>query len=231
MNEEELARKIAGEIIMSKDPGKTMRKWREAFNITISEVASRMGISPSVISDYESGKTKSPGAQFIRRYVSALIAIDKERGGEKLRVYTILEQNDAIIDMYDYNIPIKAKEVVDALEATVHAYEEGLDRTIFGYTFLDSIKAILSFTALDYLRVYGLSTDRALIFSGVKYGRSPMIAIRAHPIKPAMVIYHQPEKVDELAVMLAYKEKIPLVATYLSAKEVISRLRRLEKKD
>ncbi|MCD6502794.1 MAG: helix-turn-helix domain-containing protein [Euryarchaeota archaeon] len=229
MNEEELAKKIAGEIIMSRDPGKTMRKWREAFNITISEVASKMGISPSVISDYESGKTKSPGAQFIRRYVSALIEIDKERGGEKLRVYTILEQNEAIIDMYDYKIPVKARDIVDVLEATVHAYEEGLDREIHGYTFLDSIKAILSFTALDYLRVYGLSTDRALIFSGVKYGRSPMIAIRAHPIKPAMVIYHQPEKVDELAVMLAYKEKIPLVATYLNAKEVINRLRKLEK--
>jgi len=227
MNEEELAQKIAGEIIMSKEPGKTMRKWRETFNITISELASKMGVSPSVISDYESGKTRSPGSQFVQRYVRTLIEIDKERGGEKIRIYTILEKSDAIIEMYDYKVPVKAKEFVEAIDGTVHAYEEGLTRDIYGYTFLDSIKAILNFTALDYLKVYGLSTERALIFTGVKYGRSPMIAVRAHPIKPAMVVYHQPEKIDDLAILLAEKERVPLVSTFLSAKDLIKRLREL----
>ena len=229
MNENELAQKIAGEIIMSKEPGKTMRKWRETFNITISELASKMGISPSVISDYESGKTKSPGSQFVQGYVKALIDLDKERGGEKIRIYTILEKSDAIIEMYDYKVPVKAKDFVEAIDGTVHAYEEGLSRDIYGFTFLDSIKAILNFTALDYLKVYGLSTERALIFTGVKYGRSPMIAVRAHPIKPAMVVYHQPEKVDELAILLAEKERVPLVSTFLSAKEVIKRLKEASK--
>ena len=43
--------------------------------------------------------------------------------------------------------------------------------------------------AADHIRVYGWSTERALVFSGIKYGRSPMIAIRVHPMKPAMVVY------------------------------------------
>ncbi len=228
MNEQELAERIAGEIALSKEPGKTMRKWRETFGISVSELAERMGVSPSVISDYESGRTRSPGIQFIRRYVTSLIEIDKERGGEKLRVYTVLEKNDAIIDIYDYKVPVKAKDIVEKIEGIVHAYEEGLDRPIHGYTFLDSIKAIINFTALDYLKVYGLSNERALIFAGVVYGRSPMIAVRSHPIKPAIVIYDRPGKVDELAILLAEKEKIPLVSTNLPQKELISRLRSWE---
>jgi putative transcriptional regulator len=74
------------------------------------------------------------------------------------------------------------------------------------------------------MKVYGWSTERALLFSGVHFGRSPMIAIRAHPMKPAVVVYIQPEKVDELAIRLADLEHIILLRTELAPHEVAERL-------
>ena len=68
-------------------------------------------------------------------------------------------------------------------------------------------------SSMDYLKIYGWSSERALIFTGVKFGRSPMIAIRAHPLKPALVVYQRPEHVDDLAIRLATLENLPLVKT------------------
>jgi putative transcriptional regulator len=76
----------------------------------------------------------------------------------------------------------------------------------------------------DYLKIYGWSSQRALIFTGVRYGRSPMVAIRAHPLKPAMVVFQKPHRVDDLAVKLANLEKIPLVVTNLSLQSLIEGL-------
>ena len=39
--------------------------------------------------------------------------------------------------------------------------------------------------------------ERAIFFSGVHFGRSPMIAIRAHPVKPRVVIYIKPKAIDK----------------------------------
>jgi putative transcriptional regulator len=74
------------------------------------------------------------------------------------------------------------------------------------------------------MKVYGWSTERALLFSGVHYGRSPMIAVRAHPMKPAIVVYIQPENVDDLAVRLAELEHIVLLRTELPPQELARRL-------
>jgi putative transcriptional regulator len=43
-----------------------------------------------------------------------------------------------------------------------------------------------------------------------------MIAIRVHPVKPTVVVYHRPGSVDALAIKLADRENIPLVTTSLS---------------
>ena len=56
---EVLARRIAGEIILSSSPGATMRKWRELFAVSQISLSEKMALSPSVISDYESGRRKS----------------------------------------------------------------------------------------------------------------------------------------------------------------------------
>ena len=50
---EQLREKIAGEITLSLDPGKTIRKWREEFGVSQQDLAKHLGMSPSVISAYE----------------------------------------------------------------------------------------------------------------------------------------------------------------------------------
>ena len=56
----QLAEKMAGEITLSDSPGKALKQWRESFQIPPGILAEELGVSPSVISDYESGRRKSP---------------------------------------------------------------------------------------------------------------------------------------------------------------------------
>ena len=51
-------------------------------------------------------------------------------------------------------------------------------------------------------------------------GRSPMIAIRVHPLKPAAVIYIQPDRIDELALKIAEIENIPLIVTDMPPQDI-----------
>jgi putative transcriptional regulator len=92
---------------------------------------------------------------------------------------------------------------------------------------IDSVRAITSLSSFDYLKIYGWSSQRALVFTGVKFGRSPMIAIRAHPLKPALVVYQKPEQVDELAIRLAELEGIPLVKSQLAVGDLVDKLQSL----
>jgi len=102
-----------------------------------------------------------------------------------------------------------------------------MKKPVYGYTMIDSIKAIIEFNSNDYIKIYGWSNERALIFTGVKYGRSPMVAIRAHPLKPGMVVFARPENVDSLSIKLAELEGLPLIITKLEDRDIIKRLRDL----
>ncbi len=219
--------KIAGEIVLSSKPGATMRKWREIFGISQQELARHLGISASVISDYESGRRKSPGVGMVRKFVRALIEIDERRGGEIIKKFSPTYGEEAILDMRDFPYEVSVEEFMKAAEAKIINGEVEFKRAIYGYTILDSLKAILHYNSFDYLKVYGWSIDRALIFTGVYYGRSPMVAIRAHPLKPSAVVYVQPRKVDELAIKLATLENIPLAVTQLDVKKLKEKLRAL----
>ena len=42
---DEFRQKIAGEITLSPDPGKTIRKWREEFGLSQHQLAEAMGVS------------------------------------------------------------------------------------------------------------------------------------------------------------------------------------------
>jgi putative transcriptional regulator len=225
---EQLREKIAGEITLSADAGRTIRKWREEFDLSQQELARQMKVSPSVISDYESGRRKSPGIVIIRRIVDGLLDIDQSTGGVVLKRYSLGEKSDSIISIKEFKHSILAAELVDIISGSSMNKQVSLERDVHGYTIIDSMKAITSLGPTDYLKIYGWSSERALIFTGVKFGRSPMIAIRAHPLKPAMVVYHKPEHVDDLAVRLATLEGIPLVRTDLSLPALVECLEKLE---
>src|SRR2546430_11877675 len=97
-----LREKIAGEIALCDQPGKTMRKWREELRISQTDLAHHMRVSPSVISDYEAGRRTSPGIKTIHRLVDALIEIDP-RTGHKLSK-TVEEDYDVIPSKPDWSV-------------------------------------------------------------------------------------------------------------------------------
>ena len=215
----ELEEKIAGEITMSDHPGETIRKWREEFQVSQTDLATSLGLSPSVISDYESGRRRSPGAASIRKIVYALIDIDNRNGGNVRRRYQIGVPSEALIDLRDYDHDVLLASAIKSIHG-VNVTSLSADRYIRGYTVIDGIKAVLSFSYPDYVKLYGWSSQRIVFFTGVKLGRSPMIAIRAHPLKPGAVVYVQADKVDPLAVRIAELENIPLITTELPVSSI-----------
>jgi len=224
--EAEIREKIAGEVVFFPHPGRTLRKWREDFGISQRDLAKHLTTVPSVISDYESERRMSPGAGFIRRYVDALLSLDAQNGGRIGQRLGLRPHSDGILGMREFAVAIPLKTLADQLEA--HAVSRvDLHRDIHGFTVLDAPRAILSIDASRFVEVYGWTTQRALIFSNVKYGRSPMVAIRAHPLKPAAVIFSAPGRIDPLAVRLSEVENIPLLTTTLSAPALLERLEEL----
>jgi putative transcriptional regulator len=222
----ELKEKIAGEVVLSPHPGRTLRKWREDFGISQRDLARTLTTVPSVISDYESERRASPGATFIRRYVEALIEFDSRNGGKISQRLGVPPHSDGILGMREFSVAIPLKTLADHLQARATSRVD-LHRDIHGFTLLDAPRAILSIDASRFVEVYGWTTQRALIFANVKYGRSPMVAIRAHPLKPAAVIFSAPGRIDALAVRLSEVENIPLLTTSLGPTQVLERLEEL----
>lgn len=214
---------ISGEIVMSSDPGKTIRKWREEFNVTQKELSEKMGINTSVISDYETGR-RSPGAQFLKGLVLSLVEIDGQRGNPVMLKYSLGADKDVIVDIKEFFYDVDIEKFVRIIKGTQVSHLE-IKRSIRGYTILDSLNAILKLTSFDYFKVYGWTSERALFFTNVEFGRSPMIAVRVHPIKPAIVVYIKPKRVDPLAIRIAEIESIPLITTQLSPDEIKEKLK------
>ncbi len=221
---DEFKQRIAGEIALSPDPGRTIRKWREEFGLSQHQLAEAMGVSHSVVSDYESGRRKSPGVNVVRKMVDAFIELDIQNGSPVISRYNPDYKLDFIISMDEFAGGVPIDDFIRAIDGKNLNPDRVMSKSVFGYTAVDSIKAILSLGSEDYLKIYGTNTERALIFTDVHYGRSPMIAVRAHPLTPAMVVYVKPDAIDPLAIKLARLEGIPLVTTELSVEEIVGRL-------
>ena len=157
---QELEEKMAGEMAMSADPGKTMRKWREEFDLSQSRVADAMGVSCSVISDYESGRRKSPGVAFVRKFVGTLLDLDREVGSPTISKYMPKERDACIIAMAEFREGISISEFVKAVNGVYLAPAQAPEKKVYGYTILDSLKAIMNLKSEDYVKIYGWSTDR-----------------------------------------------------------------------
>jgi len=216
-----LKERIAGEITLSEKPGEIIRKWREMFDVSQTQLAKEMDIASSVISDYEKGRRK-PGTPLVRKIVNSLINIDKARGGEVIDRFTRPGQ-EGILSKDEFPEPVALEDLVQDIEGEMIS---GVDqkKDIYGYTVIDSMKAILSMKSFDYLSIYGWSTERILFFKGVEHGRSPLVAIRSTPLSPAAVGYVKPEKIDDLSRKLAKVEGIPLVRTDLDTDELIKKM-------
>ncbi len=222
-----IAKRIAGDIVMSGDYGSSLRRWREIFKATQQELARVMGVSPSVISDYENGR-RAPGVKFLRRFVDALISIDSRRDWMTVKqLARSLNINiGAILDARELSVPLTLAKLVDIIEGIIVNSCINPHLELYGYTVIDSLGAIETMSGNEFWQIMGMTSRRALIFTKVHMGRSPMIAVRVAPVKPAVVVFHGTKKVDPLAIKLADREGLPLVLSLKSSmKSLIDSLR------
>ncbi len=226
---DELKEKIAGEIALSESPGSTMKKWRELFGITQTELSKQIRISASTISEYESNRKLSPGVGVIRRFVDALFTIDEKKGSSVINGFNKLNvQEEPFYKIHDFTAPLSGVDFNRIIEGKVVANPSYLDTVkLFGYTQLDSLRVILEMSPAEYPKLFGSTTERAFIFEHVSTGRSPMVVIRVAPIKPKLVVLHNISSVDKLAVKIAQVEHIPLLTTKLPLEEVYGRLAKI----
>jgi putative transcriptional regulator len=224
-----VAVRIAGDIVLSDSPGAALRKWREYFKLSQQEVAKYMGVSSSVLSDYEKGR-RSPGAGFIRRFVTALLKVDAEKGTKRSEnlVKALGIPTTGIIDMQEFSEPMTLEDIIITVDGILlyPDYPKGI--VAYGYTVIDSIKAITELTSIQFYAMLGSVPERVIVFTKVTAGRSPMVAVRVSLVKPSIIVIHGPrEHVDYLSIELARLDRIPLVLSTLnSVDELVQRLRR-----
>lgn len=224
----ELARRMAGEIALSERPGETLRKWRDIFQLSQKHLAGLLDVNPSVICDFEKGRRASPGIGTVKRIVEAMVDFDRTHGSRVINTMSDARLDEALIALHEFSRGVPAEELVAGFNGEVLTGQDELKRHLYGYTVVDSLKAITSFSGADFGQMYGWSNERALFFTGVQFGRSPMIAIRAHQVKPRLVCYIRPANVDALAPKLAAMERIILVTTTLPEQRVLRHLQELE---
>jgi len=226
---EVLARRIAGEIILSSKPGATMRKWRELFAVSQTSLSDKMVISSSVISDYESGRRQSPGTKFVRRFVWALLKLDEERGNRFVREFAKLTSSPsmAVLDLREFPIPVRVEYLCKAIKGEIVACASMYVKEVCGYTVVDGKKAIETLSGWEYAQLFGATTERALIFTNIGLENSPMMIVRINNLKPKVVVF-QGAKPDAYSIKLAEYDRIPLIySSSPTVEQLIKSLRKL----
>jgi putative transcriptional regulator len=218
-SESDALSKIAGSVVASEDPGRAMKAWRSKLGIKQVVLAKALGMSPSVLSDYESGRRPSPGVHFVRKYVEALVKLDGGRDRMIPKLVSV-EKDEAILSIGEFQGPVEASKVLGALNAKILAGDERQVK-LYGYTVVDSIKTIYALSGYDFYKIFGATTERALVFTKVGMGRSPLVAIRVSQLKPRVVIIHGPHDLDPLAVDLARRERIVLALSGAPSEEAL----------
>jgi putative transcriptional regulator len=228
----QLAEKMAGEITLSDLPGQALKKWRMNFEIAPGVLSDRLGVSPSVISDYESGRRKSPGTAVVGKIVDTLLAIDEESDGKHIQKFsTMLFSNiedDVIYDIHEYATAVPLKAFSEAIGCTLLC--GSMDQVLFGYTVVNSLNAIMQFSSDEFNRIYGWSTERAVVFTNVSTGKSPMVAIRVTPFKPRCVVLQGigVSDVHPIVEKMAERDRITVMCTTMDIDKIVSTLREKE---
>ncbi len=209
-----IGKRIAGEIVLSPDAGKTIQKWRSIFKIPQRVLAEAMHVMPSVISDYENGRRKSPGIKVVKRIVDAMIALDEKAGGKVIREFSSFPMkeilSEAVLDLKEFHTAISVKDFCKAISANL-VVGSGWAGELYGYTVIDAHKAIIELPPIEMVKLYGLTSARALVFTGAHSGRSSMVALKVTNLRPGLVVFYGGVGgIDDLAARIAETEKIPI---------------------
>jgi putative transcriptional regulator len=232
LSRDKLAKDVIGEIVLSDRPEHVLKKWRTIFGFSQKKLAEHMGITSSVISDYESGRRKSPGINVIKRYVNALLSLDVKRGGVVIKTFShpvsTANLSKAVIDIKEFGEGVMLEDFCRKINAAIITKRAPLERELYGYTVIDSIKAILELSYNQLIQLYGTTTQRALIFTGVTTGKTPLVAIKLTNLQPGLVVLHGLDKVNEVAMNIAEVEGIPVAVCRIdSIDDIITRLKEI----
>lgn len=225
---EELAKRIAGEIVISDEPGATIRKWRRDFDVAQTELADELDVSSSVISDYEGGRRGNPGTAMVERIVDGLLKVDERRGGERIRQHArILSsgfQPAVVRDLREYPVAVPIDRLLEAVEARLIV--AGKRDRVTGHTVLNSVAAITTLSSEEFYHLYGQSTSRAMVFTEISRGESPLVALRVVTPTPNVVVLHGIDEGDvwEHAATLARIDGYALAVTTADIEAVLSGL-------
>ncbi|HLD59374.1 MAG TPA: helix-turn-helix domain-containing protein [Candidatus Bilamarchaeaceae archaeon] len=222
---------IAGEIVLSDDPGATMKKWREIFGISQVELARHLSITVSTISDYEGNRRKSPGSVIVKRFVSAIFNIDIAKGGTISQKLTGSHKpTNEFFEVHEFARGITLLDFVNLIKGQAITNIDLLEtKKVYGYTLIDSLKVILEMPFTYFQNLYGNINERVFIFTGVTTGRSPMVVIRVNPSKPSAVVFQgiDMDKMDKLALKISERERIPIIVTKTSGEKIKEALNKI----
>lgn len=211
----EIAVRILGEIAFSNDIGGALKLWRERFLISKIELARHLKLSPSVVSDYESGRRRSPGVKVLKRFALALMEIDEKRGERVLRDLPHLligsePLRSAILDARNFTEASSVFELCRFVKARIFTCEDMWGEDVTGYVVLHGPKLLLEIPAHDYAKLQGLVNGKAVVFADAPSSQSLMVAVKLMQAKPAVVILHGLRSVDKTSRAIASSEQIPL---------------------
>ncbi len=222
-----IGKKIAGDIVFADDHGAAMKKWRRKFKITQREIAATLGIMPSVISDYESSRRKSPGIRVVRRYIEAMIHLDKKRGGKVMadlsKEFLQVNISDAIIEMKEFDI----ENPVGVLDRKLglRYYVEPSKEKAAGVIYLDAMKAIINMSYPELVKMFSMTNDMILILDNINNGRTSLPVIKLTGLRPSLVVLVSSNEPDDLAIRVARDINVGLATTPMKRDDIIKVLR------
>ena len=204
---------------IATDLGRTVRE----------ALADELEVSASVVSDYESGRRENPGIRVVSRIVRSLLDIDERRGGDRVRQHArVLSagfDQDVVYDLREYPATVPLSRFYDAIGA--ETVVTGSAETIAGHTVINSVEAIKRLSSEEFYRLYGQSTNRALVFTNVTRGESPLVALRVVTPTPSAVVLHGLAGDDlwEHAPALARADGVSLATTAMPIESILEALR------
>lgn len=231
---ENFAKEISGEIVHSENPGGSMRKWRIIFKISQSCLAAEMNISSSVLSDYESGRRKSPGIFMLRKIVNALLSIDERTGAQIAARFSNnaswKKLSDVIVSVRELNPPRTVNEINLLLNGKIIASANTINKNINGYVIIDSASMgnMNEISSYDFMKFKNLVVSKALLFAGARHKESMIIPTKMANLRPEVLVLQGIKKLDELDERIASIENMPVIISNMSTTdEMIAALKKL----
>jgi putative transcriptional regulator len=162
----------------------------------------------------------------------ALLTLDERNGGQVISAFLRL-MDVSLVDMHivlamsDFTSPIVIGEFCERLKCDIlYPPQNGQDhnlmkKELYGYTLVDVERAVKELDSDAFLKLFGATTERCLVFTKVTNGRTPLIAIKSQEFKPTMVVLHGVSAIDRLAIELSEQMRIPLAVSRIESLEML----------